>query len=76
MTATDKIEEHMLVYGSCGNQLGTVDHVHGDQIKLTKGDPMAGGQHHLIPTAWVQSVDKVVRLSKDCDAAKREWVAA
>ncbi len=76
MTAASKIEEHMLVYGSCGNQLGTVDHVLGDQIKLTKGDPMAGGVHHTIPTAWVSSVDKVVRLSKDCDTAKREWVAA
>ena len=76
MTDTSKIEEHMLVYGSCGDQLGTVDHVLGDKIKLTKGDPMAGGVHHLIPTAWVSSVDKVVRLSKNCEAAKREWVAA
>jgi len=32
----------MAVYGSCGNFLGRVDHVEGDQIKLTKNDsPMA-----------------------------------
>ena len=75
MTDTSKIAEHMPVYGSCGNKLGTVDHVQGDQIKLTKGDS-PDGQHHLIPAAWVARVDQHVHLSKDCGAAKREWVAA
>ncbi|MDB5375786.1 MAG: hypothetical protein JWR00_232, partial [Rubritepida sp.] len=31
MNATD-IKEHMQVVGSCGNPVGTVDHVKGDQI--------------------------------------------
>ena len=65
------VREHMDVFGSCGNQLGVVDHVEGDQIKLTK----SGGddRHHWIPMSWVESVDSSVRLSKDCEEATREW---
>src|ERR1700755_837670 len=32
------IKEHMDVYASCGTKVGRVDHVKGDQIKLTKND--------------------------------------
>lgn len=73
MVNTSNIREHMEVFGSCGNRLGTVDHVQGNSIKLTKNDPQAGGQHHFIPVDWVQSVDSAVRLNKDCGQAKREW---
>lgn len=75
MADTSKIAEHMPVYGSCGTKLGVVDHVQGDQIKLTRNDS-PDGQHHLIPTAWVSRVDQHVYLSKDCEAARREWAAA
>ncbi|HJZ55037.1 MAG TPA: DUF2171 domain-containing protein [Gemmataceae bacterium] len=67
------IREHMEVIGSCGNHLGTVDHVEGNSIKLTKDDPKAGGKHHWIPMDWVESVESVVRLNKDCGQAMREW---
>ena len=53
--STADIREHMEVYGSCGNFLGKVDHVEGDQIKLTKNDS-PDGQHHLIPLTWVARV--------------------
>ena len=73
MANASNIREHMEVIGSDGNHLGTVDHVEGNSIKLTKSDPKAGGQHHYIPLDWVDKVDQKVRLSKPCDAAMRDW---
>ncbi len=71
------IKEHMEVYGSDGERLGTVDHLEGaDSIKLTKNDPKAGGQHHLIPVAWVSRVDQHVHLNKSCDDAMKQWKSA
>ncbi|HZD52441.1 MAG TPA: DUF2171 domain-containing protein [Woeseiaceae bacterium] len=57
---------------------GTVDHVEGtDQIKLTRTDEDAGGQHHYIPLAWVSSVDgDRVRLDKPAAEAERNWRTA
>ena len=69
---TTKIQERMDVIGSCGNKLGVVDHVLGNQIKLTKNDS-PDGQHHLIPTSWVDHVDSHVHLSKNCGEAKAQW---
>jgi hypothetical protein len=46
------IREHIKVLGSDGVHVGTVDHPEGrDQVKLTKNDPDAGGEHHFIPLA-------------------------
>ena len=70
--STADIREHMDVYGSCGNFLGKVDHVEGDQIKLTKNDS-PDGQHHLIPLSWVAKVHDHIHLNKNCGEAKREW---
>lgn len=70
-----QVQEHMQVIGSCGNQLGVVDHVMGDTIKLTRKDS-ADGLHHTIPTSWVARVDSHVHLNKDCGAAKAEWGTA
>jgi hypothetical protein len=35
-----------------------------DQVKLTKDDPDAGGEHHFIPLAWVDRVDSTVHLKQ------------
>jgi len=70
--STDDMQEHMEVYGSCGNFLGEVDHVEGDQIKLTKNDS-PDGRHHLIPLAWVAKVHDHIHLNRNCGEAKREW---
>jgi hypothetical protein len=70
--STADIREHMEVYGSCGNLLGKVDHVEGDQIKLTKNDS-PDGQHHLIPLSWVAKVHDHIHLNKDCGEARAEW---
>ena len=70
----DKIKEHAEVVGSDGSHVGTVDKVRGDRILLTKNDVDAGGQHHSIPSSWIQSVeDKKVTLSKTADEAKKQW---
>lgn len=72
MNATD-IKEHMQVVGSCGNLVGTVDHVQGDQIKLTKdSDPHGQGHHHFLALSQVKGVEngKVV-LTVNAGEAKR-----
>ncbi len=68
------MKEHDEVVGSDGSHVGTVDKVRGDRILLTKNDADAGGQHHSIPSSWIQSVeDKKVTLSKTADEAKKQW---
>jgi len=68
-----KVQEHQEVVGSDGQHIGTVDHVRGDRIRLTKNDGDAQGHHHSIPCAWIQSVDDKVSLSKTADQAKQFW---
>ncbi len=71
------IKEHMEVIGSDGKHVGTVDHLEGqDKIKLTKGDPQSGGQHHFIPLHLVQTVDDKVHLNKPARQVMLEWQAA
>jgi hypothetical protein len=65
--------EHQEVLGSDGEHVGTVDHVRGDQILLTKTDKDAGGHHHSIPSSWISKVDDKVHLSKTADEAKKAW---
>ena len=69
-----KVKEHAEVVGSDGQHVGTVDHVRGDQIELTKSDKDAGGRHHIIPSSWLQSVEEnKVMLAKTADQAKQHW---
>lgn len=54
----EQIGEHMEVVGSCGMHVGTVDHMEGDRIKLTKGDdPDGGGHHHYLPLTAIARVE-------------------
>lgn len=50
------IREHMEVVGSDGQQVGTVDEVEGDRIKLTKKDS-GDGQHHFLKKRLVSGVE-------------------
>lgn len=68
-----KVREHMDVVGSDGEHVGTVDHVRGDHIKLTRSDSEAGGHHHSIPCGWVSSVDTKVTLNRPANEAKAGW---
>ncbi len=73
MSGFDDIREHMQVIGADGVPVGTVDHVEGDRIKLTKRDSGAGshkGHHHYIARGLVAEIEgDVVRLSANADVA-------
>jgi len=73
MAIADDIKEHMEVIGADGVHVGTVDHVDGDRIKLTKADSGQGsheGHHHYLSVGLVAGVEgNKVRLSADGDVA-------
>jgi len=61
------IRERMEVIASCGSHVGTVDHVEGSNLKLTRKDSK-DGQHRIVPISDVAKVDEHVHLkvnSKD-----------
>ena len=69
MVDTSTIQEHMNVIGADGVHVGTVDHLDGDRIKLTKTDS-GDGKHHYIATGLVAEVEgQDVRLSANADVA-------
>jgi hypothetical protein len=77
MVAPMAIKEQMEVVGCDGVHVGTVDHLEGrDTVKLTKDDPDAGGEHHLIPLAWVDHVEMKVHLKQSAAEAKARWKSA
>lgn len=57
MIDQQQIREHMDVTTADGQHVGTVDHVDGDRIKLTKGDS-AEHDHRFVPLAAVASIDE------------------
>jgi len=71
--ALRRVQTHQEVVGSDGEHVGTVDHLRGDRILLTKSDRDAGGHHHSIPSSWIQSVDDQVHLSKTAEQAQQAW---
>ncbi|GAA0302186.1 DUF2171 domain-containing protein [Sphingomonas oligophenolica] len=73
MADASAIKEHMDVIGADGVHVGTVDHVDGNRIKLTKADSGEGshkGHHHYISLGLVADVEgDKVRLSANADVA-------
>lgn len=73
MSIAEQIKEHAEVIGADGVHVGTVDHVDGDRIKLTKKDSGEGshrGHHHYISLGLVAEVEgNRVRLSANGDVA-------
>jgi hypothetical protein len=73
MADLSQVQEHAEVIGADGVHVGTVDHVQGDRIKLTKKDSGQGsheGHHHYISGGLVAGVeDGKVRLSANADVA-------
>ena len=73
MSTFDEIREHMEVIGADGVHVGTVDHIEGDRIKLTKKDSGEGshqGHHHYISRGLVADIEgDKVRLSANADVA-------
>jgi hypothetical protein len=79
MADASAIREHMEVIGADGVHVGTVDHVEGSRIKLTRKDSGAdvegaesshAGHHHYISLGLVAEVEgDQVRLSANADVA-------
>ena len=70
MAGFDEIREHMEVVGADGVHVGTVDHLDGDRIKLTRKD--SGVAHeadpHYIPRGLFAEIEgDQVRLSANGD---------
>ena len=73
MAIASDIRGHADIIGADGVHVGTVDHVEGDRIKLTRADSGEGyhkGHHHFVPLRFVASVaDGAVRLWANADVA-------
>ncbi len=63
MADLSAIRKHMPVIAADGGQVGTVDDIGGDHIKLTKTGS-SDGQHHRIPADWIDRVDTHVHLNR------------
>jgi hypothetical protein len=72
MINTQDIKPEMPVVCSQDGQFATVDHMEGDNcIKLKKDE---NGQHHYIPTSWVESTDDgVVKIDRPGEEAMEKW---
>ncbi|MEH3035678.1 MAG: DUF2171 domain-containing protein [Sphingomonas adhaesiva] len=76
MADASQIKEHAEVIGADGVHVGTVDHVDGDRIKLTKNDSPStqdgqGAKHYYIPLGLVAEVEgDTVRLSATAQNAQ------
>jgi hypothetical protein len=57
---------------SDGAKIETVDHLDGDQIKLTKSASL-DGMHHLIPLSDIDHVDAHVHLKRTAAEASAVW---
>jgi len=69
MVDLTQIKEHADVIGADGVHVGTVDHLQGDRIKLTKRDS-PDEKHHYISVGLVAEVHgNTVRLSANSDVA-------
>ena len=69
----NQVQEHQEVVGSDGAHVGTVDHVRGDRILLTRTDKDAGGRHHSIPSSWIVEVGDKVRINRTAAQAQAVW---
>jgi hypothetical protein len=69
MADLSQIKMHAEVIGADGVHVGTVDHVSGRRIKLTKRDSV-DGHHHYIDGGLVADIENgVVRLSANASVA-------
>jgi len=73
MVDISKIHNHMEVIGADGVHVGTVDHIDGHRIKLTKVHDGGGrheGHHHYISIGLIADIEgNKVRLSANADVA-------
>ena len=77
----EQIREHMPVVGADGGQIGKVDSVEGDRIKLTRADwqndGAPGASHHFVPLEQVSAIENnQVRLNLNAEAARQQATRA
>lgn len=76
MIDPSEIQERMEVKGSDGMHVGTVDHLEGDRIKLTKADPASGGEHHYLEVDMVEEIrDGAVCMNVTAEECRESWQA-
>ncbi len=69
MVDLSRIKEHADVIGADGVHLGTVDHVDGNRLKLTKTDS-SDHKHHYIDAGLIADIENgTVRLSATAENA-------
>jgi hypothetical protein len=69
MVDLSNIQDHAEVIGADGVHVGTVDHVDGRRLKLTRNDS-SDGRHHYIDIGLIADIeDGKVRLSANGDVA-------
>ena len=69
MVDLTQIQEHAEVIGADGVHVGTVDHVDGQRLKMTKKDS-SDEHHHYIDGGLIADIeDGKVRLSANADVA-------
>jgi hypothetical protein len=69
MADLSNIQKDANVIGADGVHVGTVDHVDGDRIKLTKRDS-SDHKHHWVSAGLIADIeDGTVRLSANADVA-------
>ncbi|AFZ68735.1 DUF2171 domain-containing protein [Deinococcus peraridilitoris] len=66
------IQHHMGIRDINGQELGRVDHVEGDYVKITKD---TDGNHHWIPDDLIMRVDQYVHLNLAGEEVMRQWHA-
>ncbi|MBB6097389.1 hypothetical protein HNR42_000803 [Deinobacterium chartae] len=64
------IREHMPVLDVTETQVGTVDRLEDDRIKLTRDENQ---RHHWIPLEWVDRVDENVHLKLPLTEITARW---
>ena len=74
MVTASEIQERMDVKGSAGGHIGTVDHLDGDRIKLTRSDPASGGEHHYLELGLVDEIrGGAVILNTTAEQCRQNW---
>ncbi len=64
----------MEVVGSDRQHVGRVDAIEGQRMKLSKADPLAGGEHHYLHVDVADVVaDGRVVLNRTAAQARDEW---
>ena len=69
MTDLNQIKHHEEVIGADGLHVGTVDHVSGKRIKLTKNDSTDHPNHYIGVGLVARVENGIVRLSVNADVA-------